>query len=134
MHFLKIIIFSWWNFFTVITIFWGNIVKLIFFKVLNMKVLMITSRSFSGSFHCVMLLSVIQALSGDFQCVCGKMYAQILLGVRWCAMSTFLFLKLYSFIKGIMWIHSIFKKPKTNVFILHLLTFKNIYNLQQNDV
>ena len=27
------------------------------------------------------------------------------------------------FIKGIMHIYSIFKKPKTNVFILHLLTF-----------
>ena len=64
-----------------------------------------------------------QALSGDFQRVCGKMHAQILLGVRWCAMSIFLFLKFYNFIKGIMHIHSIFKKPKTNVFILHLLTF-----------
>ena len=64
-----------------------------------------------------------QALSGDFQRVCGKMHAQILLGVRWCAMSIFLFLKFYNFIKGIMHIHSIFKKPKTNVFILYLLTF-----------
>ena len=61
--------------------------------------------------------------SGDFQRTCGKTHAQILLGVRWCAISIFLFLKLYNFIKGIMRIHSIFKKPKTNVFILHLLTF-----------
>ena len=35
----------------------------------------------------------------------------------------FFFLKFYNFIKGIMRIHSIFKKPNTNVFILHLLTF-----------
>ena len=33
-----------------------------------------------------------------------------------------------------MRIHSVFEKPKTNVFILHLLTSKNIFNLQQNDV
>ena len=32
-----------------------------------------------------------------------------------------------------MFINSIFKKPKTNVFMLYLLTFQNIYNLQQND-
>ena len=75
-----------------------------------------------------------QALSGDFQCACGKMHVQILLGVRWCVMSVFPFLKVYSFIKGIMHIHSIFKKLKTNVFILYLLTFQNIYNLQQNDL
>ena len=49
------------------------------------------------------------------------MHAQILLGVRWCAISVFLFLKFYNFIKGIMRIHSIFKKPKINVFIPHLL-------------
>ena len=29
-------------------------------------------------------------------------------------------------------IHSIFKKPKINVFILHLLTCLNIYKLSQN--
>ena len=61
--------------------------------------------------------------SGDFQRTCGKTHTQILLGVRWCAISIFLFLKLYNFIKGIMRIHSIFKKPKPNVFILYLLTF-----------
>ena len=33
-----------------------------------------------------------QALS-DFQRACGKMHAQMLLSVRWCAMSIFLFLK-----------------------------------------
>ena len=33
----------------------------------------------------------------------------------------FLFSKFYNFIKGIKHMHSIFKKPKTNVFILHLL-------------
>ena len=32
-----------------------------------------------------------------------------------------------------MHINNIFNKPKANVFILHLLTFKNIFNLQQND-
>ena len=64
-----------------------------------------------------------QALSGDFQGVCGKMHAQILLGVRWCTMSIFLFLKLYNFDKGITRTYSILKKPKTNVFKCHLLTF-----------
>ena len=75
-----------------------------------------------------------QALSGDFQCICGKTHVQILLGVWWCVMSIFLFLKLYIFIKRIMHIHSIFKKSETNVFILHILTFKNVYNLQQDNV
>ena len=64
------------------------------------------------------LIITLQALSGDFQHVCGKMHAQILLGVRWCVMSIFLFLKFYNFIKGIISIHSIFRKPNTNVFIL----------------
>ena len=65
----------------------------------------------------------VKALSGDFQCVCGKLHAQTLLGVQWCAMSIFLFLKFSNFIKGIMHRHSIFKKPKSNVFIFHILTF-----------
>ena len=43
------------------------------------------------------------------------MHAQILLDVPWCAMSIFLVLKFYNFIKGIMRIDSIFKKRKTNV-------------------
>ena len=64
-----------------------------------------------------------QALSRDFQYMCSKMHALILLDVWWCAMSIFLFLKYYNFIKEIMRIHSIFKKPEINVFILHLLTF-----------
>ena len=64
-----------------------------------------------------------ETLSGDFQYACGKMHPQILLGVWWCAMFIFLLLKFYNFIEGIMHIHSIFKKPKTNVFTLHLLTF-----------
>ena len=64
-----------------------------------------------------------QAYSGDFQRACGKLHMQIVLGVQWYAMSIFLFLKFYSFIKGIMRIHSILTNPKTNVFILHLLTF-----------
>ena len=68
-------------------------------------------------------LQVMQALSGDFQHTCDKMQSQILLGMRWCAMSIIFFLKFYNFIKGIMNIHSNFKKPKTNVVILHLLTF-----------
>ena len=66
---------------------------------------------------------LMQVLSGDFQRTCDKMQSQILLGMRWCAMSIFFFLKFYNFVKGIMRIHSIFKKPKTNVVILHLLTF-----------
>ena len=64
-----------------------------------------------------------QALSGGFQRACDKMHAQILLGMRWCAMSIFLFLKRYNFNKGIMRIYSIFEKPKTNVFKCYLLTF-----------
>ena len=48
----------------------------------------------------------------------GKMHMQILLGVPWCAMSIFLFLEFYNFIKGIMRIHSIFEEPNTNAFIL----------------
>ena len=64
-----------------------------------------------------------QAPSGDFCRVCGKVHMQILLVVRWCVMSSFLFLKFYNFIKGIMHVHSIFKKPKTNVLIIQLLTF-----------
>ena len=64
-----------------------------------------------------------QALSGDFQHACGKMHAQILLGMRWCAMSIFFFLKLCNFNKGIICIYTIFKKPKTNIFKCHLLTF-----------
>ena len=66
---------------------------------------------------------VYQALSRDFQHVCSKMHMQILLAVLWCVMSSFLFLKFYNFIKGIMHVHSIFKKPKTNVLIIQLLTF-----------
>ena len=64
-----------------------------------------------------------QALSRDFQRACGKMHAQILLSVRWFAMSIFLFLKLYNFNKGIVRMYSIFKNPKTSVFKCHLLTF-----------
>ena len=64
-----------------------------------------------------------QALSGDFQSTYGKIHMQILLDMQWCATTIFLFLKFYNFIKVIMHIHTIFKKPKTNVFILHLLTF-----------
>ena len=64
----------------------------------------------------------VQALSGDFQHTCGKTHAQVLLTKRWCAMSIFIFLKFYSFIKGIKRIHSIFKKPKNNVFIKIFIT------------
>ena len=46
---------------------------------------------------------LLQGLSGDFQRACGKMLAQI------CAISIFLFLKFYNFIKGTVHIHSILK-------------------------
>ena len=64
-----------------------------------------------------------EALSEDFQHVRGKMHVQILLGVCWCVMFILLFLKFYNFIKGVMHTRNIFRKPKTNVFILHLWTF-----------
>ena len=51
-----------------------------------------------------------QALSGDFQHVCGKKHKLILLGMRWCVMSVFLFLKFYNFFKGIMQIYIVFPK------------------------
>ena len=55
---------------------------------------------------------------------------QILLGVRWCAMCIFHVLTFDYFIKGIIRIYVVFfEKPKMNVFILHLLTCSNIYNL-----
>ena len=44
----------------------------------------------------------IQALSGVFQCVCGKMHTKILLGVQWCAICIFLFLKFYNFYKLVL--------------------------------
>ena len=75
-----------------------------------------------------------QALSGDFLCVCGKIHLQILLGVQWCVMWIFPFLKCYNFIKGIMRIYTVFLKNLRHVFILHLLIFQNIYNFQQKDV
>ena len=66
---------------------------------------------------CIFLLAfIIQALSGDFQQARGKMHMQILLGMRWCAMCIFLFLKLYSFIKGIMPIYIVFFKNLRQVF------------------
>ena len=126
----------------------ANIVAEIRFKLLNEGVLSTgepCTREYVHMYmyvYCIMYIiytyvkiiyRIYQAFSGDFQRACGKMHAQILLGMRWCAMSIFLFLKFYHFNKGIMRICSIFKKPKTNVFILHLLTL-NIYNLQQNDV
>ena len=58
-----------------------------------------------------------QALSRDFQRMCGKMHTQILLGMRWCATSIFLFLKFYNFVKGIMRIHSILKNLHTSLII-----------------
>ena len=69
-------------------------------------------------------------LSRDFQHACDKMNAQILLGVRWCAICIFLFLKFNNFITGIMRIYIVFsKKLLTNVFIFDLLICSNIYNL-----
>ena len=75
-----------------------------------------------------------QALSGDFRCVYGKIHLQILLGMQWCVMCIFPFLKCYNFIKGIMRIYTVFLKNLRHVFILHLLIFQNIYNFQQKDV
>ena len=42
----------------------------------------------------------------------------------------FPFLKCYNFIKGIMRIYTVFLKNLRHVFILYLLTFRNIYNFQ----
>ena len=44
----------------------------------------------------------------------------------------FPFLKFYNFIKGIIHIHSIFKKPKTNVFIHHLLQLATEWCIPSN--
>ena len=62
----------------------------------------------------------IQALSRDFQHVCGKMHAQIQLGMRWCAKCIFPSQRFCNFIKGIVhiYIHRIFTKVKTIVFIV----------------
>ena len=55
---------------------------------------------------------------------------QILVGMRWCAMCIFHVLTCDNFTKGIMRIYIVFfKRPKMKVFILHLLTCSNIYNL-----
>ena len=60
-----------------------------------------------------------QALSGDFQHACGKMHAQIQLGVRWCTMCFFLCVRFYNFIKGIVILYIVFlKEAKTILFIL----------------
>ena len=62
---------------------------------------------------------------------CRCKYCSMCNGVQ-CLFS--FFLKFYNFNKGIIRIYSICKKPKTNVFILHLLTFWKFFNLQQNNV
>ena len=77
---------------------------------------------------------MVQALSGDFRRACDKMHKQILLGVQCCVMCIFFFLKCYNFINGIMRIYTVFFKNLRHVFILHLLTFQNIYDFQQKDV
>ena len=74
--------------------------------------------------HCQGLLE--DAYSGPFRRFSKRVWQNarpVLLGVRWCAMSMFLFLKFYDFNKGIIRIYSIFKNPKTNVFKRHLLIF-----------
>ena len=76
---------------------------------------------------------IYQALSEDFWGAWGKMHMQILLGVWWCVMCIFLFLKCYNFIKGIMHMYTVFLKNLRHVFLLYLLTFQNIYNFQQKD-
>ena len=48
-------------------------------------------------------------------------HAQILLGMRWCAMSIFLFLKFYNFIKGIMHIYIVFLKNLKRMFYTSLI-------------
>ena len=67
-----------------------------------------------------------EALSGDFQHVHGKIHTQIPLGMRWCTMCIFLFLRFYNFIKGIACINIVFLK-KTTIIIRNLLTCSNIY-------
>ena len=63
----------------------------------------------------------INACSRPFQEIFNGCVANARANTVRCAISIFFFLKFYNFIKGIMHIHSIFKKPKTNVFTLHLL-------------
>ena len=68
-----------------------------------------------------------QTLSGDFQHACGKMQAYVALSVRWCAMRSFVFLRFYNFIKGIVHIYIVFLKM-LGPLLLYLQTFLNIYN------
>ena len=64
-----------------------------------------------------------QALSGDFQ------HMHLTKCTHECAMCIFLFLKIFNFIKEIVHIYIVFfKKVKTIVFVLNLLTCSNIYN------
>ena len=57
--------------------------------------------------------------------MCDKMHAKITLGVRWCMMCIFLFLKFDNFIKGIVHICIVFFK-KLRLWFLYLT-----YNLVQ---
>ena len=66
------------------------------------------------------LLELYQAWSSPFRRFSPSGWKN---GMRWFAMSIFLFIKFYNFIKDIMRIHSNFKKPKTYAFILNLITF-----------
>ena len=64
-----------------------------------------------------------QALSGDFQ------HMHLTKCTHECAMCIFLFLKIFNFIKEIVHIYIVFfKKVKTIVFVLNLLTCSKIYN------
>ena len=91
---------------------------------------------YTKTYTCIYIyiyIYIYQALSEDFWGARGKMHTQILLGVWWCVMCIFLFLKCYNFIKGIMHMYTVFLKNLSHVFLLYLLTFQNIYNFQQKD-
>ena len=54
---------------------------------------------------------------GDFEHAGGKMQSKILLGVQWCAISIFLFLMFYNFLKGTMHTYIVFLKNLRPMFL-----------------
>ena len=73
------------------------------------------------------LLKYLQVLSGDFQHAGHKMHAEKLLGMQWCAMCIFLFIKFYNFVKVIVCIYIVFLK-ETRPLFLYFTYCSNVYN------